>query len=303
MVERLCGRQMPVRAGWPKSAGIIVSLTVVLAILAGCSTGSLAIRYLYGRFDNTLNDRILAYAEFTKSQEAEIRRAVDDYVSWHRRSELPKYAHFLGEISAQLKTGEFDEDAVVARLEQARSYSDYGFERSPIVNAGDFLRNLSDAQVAQIAETFSDREASYRERRAERDREGEAGRLNRLVKNIERLGVKLTGAQRLIIADGIKRYRWQPGERRRIWRSWEKDFLGLLARREQPGFTEDAATHLARYQKLARIADPARDAWNQRNTARTIHDVLRSFDDKQTEALVRRLSDTRRTLLAMSSDS
>ena len=274
----------------------------MLALTAGCSTGSLAIRYLYGRFDNTLNERILAYADFSATQEAEIRRAVDEYVAWHRQNELPRYAALLAEVTTQLESGDYDVDVVMASLEQVRAYSDHGYQMSPIVNAQDFLRDLSDEQVRQIAEKFRQREESFREWQAKRQREGDAGRLEAIVKNVARLGVRLTEEQRFIIADGIKRYRWRPGERRRLWRRWETDFLTLLNRRHETGFTASVTQHLAGYQKLGRMADPERDAWNQRNTARIIRDVLVTLDDQQRGALIRRLTDTRRTLLAMADD-
>lgn len=278
-------------------------LVAILVLITGCSTGSLAIRYLYGRFDNTLNERILAYAEFSEAQEAEIRQAVDDYVDWHRRNELPRYVELLDEVRHRLRSDSYDEALVATYLARLRAFSDRGFNRSPLVQAPEFLQRLSDEQVVQIAGSFERRRASFAERRAERERSGDSGRTSRVVKNIRRLGIRLTADQSEIIDSGLRRYRWQPAERRRLWRRWEREFLDMLQDRDSAGFVQDVAKHLGRYQKLARVAHPETDAWNQRNTARIIHDVLQSLDSEQLSRLVRRLDDTRNTLLAISRDS
>jgi hypothetical protein len=270
-----------------------------LLLLSACSTGSLGLRFLYSRFDNTLNQRILSYAEFDKAQKAEIRRAVDAYVAWHRRYELPRYADFIDTLQQELETGTFSEDSVLRNLAQLREIYQHGFVNSPLVTAPDFLRRLSDAQVEQVGEAFVRREKQFRERRRERGDTGSDDVMKGIVRNVKRLGVALNEDQRAIIARGLKRYRWQPGERRRQWRRWEREFLALLKRRRDPGFSEQVRDHLAEYNSVGRDANPSGDDWNQRNSARIIHEVLRSLDARQRRALVKRLGNTRRTLLAM----
>ncbi len=274
-------------------------MLLLVFCLTGCSIGSIGLRVLYSRFDNTLNERILSYAEFDPGQQAVVEQAVEEFVSWHRTRELPRYAAFVAGLRERVASGRFDEDALVAKLERVRTYSDEVYERSPLANAGAFLRGLSDAQVDQIGEAFARREERYREWREERAAEGEDGRLRRIVRNVKRFGVTLDDGQERIIARGLSRYRWQPGERGRLRRQWEAKFLDLLSRRAEAGFTEQVEAHLAGYRELSRRADPERYAWNQRNTARIVNEVLLSLAPDQQRALEKRLEETSRTLLDM----
>ena len=275
---------------------------VSLLLLTACSSTSLGLRFLYSRFDNTLNERILSYADFDPGQEQEIREAVDAYVTWHRRNELPRYADFIEDLRVKIESGKYSVDTILGDIRRLRSLSDRSFLNSPVVTAPEFLQGLSDAQVAQVGAAFERREARYRERRRERLEEGPDAALDRVVRTVGRAGIKLNPEQRAIVARGLERYRWQPERRRAQWRQWERAFLALLQNRHRPGSSDQIKQHLATYHEVPRNADPHNDAWNQRNSARIVYEILRSLDSSQKRLLVKRLGETRRVLLDISGE-
>lgn len=278
---------------------ILLALVMMLT-LSACSTTSIGLRFLYSRFDNTLNERILSYADFDSDQKSAIRQAVDSYVDWHRQHELPRYADFAADLNQQLQSGLYTEDDVLASIRRLRDLSDHGFLNSPVVTAGDFLQGLSDEQVDQIRVAFGRRDERFRERQKQRSEDGPEEVIDRIVSYVGRIGINLNTGQREIIARGFEHYRWRPDERRRHWQKWEEEFLAIMGNRNAPGFKESVSRHLSNYHAVPRNADPATDAWNQRNSARILHDLLKSLDPVQKQILVKRLNETRRVLLDMS---
>lgn len=276
-----------------------VILTVAI-VLAGCSTNSLLIRYFYGRMDNSMNERILAYASFTPEQKAEIRQTVDQYFHWHRQSELPKYAEFLGDLSRKIDSGDYSREQILADIEKARLLSRRGFMHSPMAGAAPFLKTLSDQQVEEIAAHFDRKNQDFLDWYDERRNQGgDKARLKAIVKNTGRFGIRLNQRQRQIIGEGLGRYRGDPKLRFEIWNRWEDRFLALLRQRHQPGFEQAVSAHVALYQDQARLHDPERHLHNRATSAEIILRVLESLDPEQKRELINKLLQTRSALLAI----
>lgn len=280
----------------------LLTIFVISAMVAGCTTNSLVIRYFYGRMDNNLNARILAMAEFSDAQKEEIQQAVDAYSVWHRQNELPRYAEFIGVLLHRVETGQFDQQIVMEDLETVRDFAKVGFLQSPFVQHADFMKGLDDRQVDQVAEHFEKRDEAFREW-LEKHKKGGGNqrRLKSIVKNTRRFGINLSEEQQQIIAAGLKRYDNDPMERHLLWNRWEQEFIVLLQNREDPDFEVNLTQHLQQYQDQMRIHNPERDLHNRKVSAQIIHDVVDNLDARQKRILIAKLDETRRILLSMSS--
>ena len=301
-MQRMIGHKLDWNPGRLRSRNMLtgVWVLVVITLLAGCSTNSLLIRYFYGRMDNNMNERILAYASFTPEQESEIRRAVDDYFLWHRQNELPRYADFLSDISKKIDSGDYSKEQILIEIEKVRRLSKRGFMRSPVAGAASFLKTLSDAQVEEIAAHFKKKDQDFLDWYDERkNRGGDKARLNAIVKNTGRFGIKLNGQQKDIIRKGLGRYRGDPKTRFEIWNRWESEFLDLLRQRRQPGFEQAVTTHLAVYQDQARLHSPEQHLHNRNTSVDIILEVLDSMDAQQKQVLINKLLQTRGALLSI----
>ncbi len=278
---------------------LLMAMTVVL--LVGCSSNSLVIRFMYGRMDNNLNQRILAYAEFDQSQEQEIRRAVNDFYKWHRRNELPRYADFLQRIESGINNGGIDQQLILDHMTEIRDLVEEGFKRSPIADSASFLKNLSDQQVRQIADRFAEQDKEYFEWLEQRKQEGRKDRrVKNIVKNMGRFGLHLNAVQQQIIAEGLERYEGSPMDRFTVWSRWESDFVKLLERRREAEFESWVNAHLDVYQHQMRLTYPERERRNRENSARIIYQVVQNFDQQQKQAFTSKLAQARQTLLAIS---
>lgn len=276
---------------------VIVALGVV-----GCSTNSLVIRYFYGRMDNNLNSRILTMADFSDAQKEEIRKAVNDYAAWHRRNELPRYAEFIEELTLKVELGVLNHDVVLQDMETIRNFAKTGFLKSPFVQSTTFLKSLEDRQVAQVAEHFSRQDEEFLEWMEKRKSErGSEKRLNSIVKNTRRFGIKLNDEQQRIISQGLTQYDNDPMERHLLWSRWEQQLIEILEDRKRPEFEVKLTEHLRIYQDQMRIHNPQRDLHNRRVSAQMILDVVQNLDPQQKQTLLSQLEQTKKILLRISS--
>lgn len=275
---------------------------LIATLVIGCTTNSLVIRYFYGRIDNNLNARILSVAEFSEAQKAEIKQAVDEYAAWHRRNELPRYAAFIDELQDKVESGQIEFDVVMHDMEVVRDFAKTSFLQSPFVQSSDFMRNLDDSQVTQVAAHFDKQNEAFLEWAEQyRSEDGMQKRLKRIVKNIRRFGINLNEEQKQIIADGLRQYDNDAMERHLLWNRWEQEFIVLLRERNHVDFESKLTAHLRQYQDQMRIHNPERDLHNRMVSAQIIHDVVQNLDPKQRKILVAKLDETKRILLQISS--
>jgi len=275
---------------------------LIATLVAGCTTNSLVVRYFYGRIDNNLNARILSMAEFTESQKAEIKQAVDEYALWHRRNELPRYAAFIDDLRNKVESNQIEFDVVMHNMEVVRDFAKTSFLQSPFVRSPDFMRNLDDSQVTQVEAHFDKQNEAFLERTEQyRSEDGMQKRLKRIVKNTRRFGINLNEEQKQIIDGGLRQYDNNPMERHLLWNRWEQEFIALLRQRNQPDFESKLTGHLRQYQDQMRIHSPERDLHNRKVSAQIIHDVVQNLDPKQRRILVAKLDETKRILLQISS--
>jgi len=252
--------------------------------------------------DNNLSSRILAMADFSDAQKEEIRKAVDDYAAWHRRNELPRYAEFIEELTLKVELGLLNHDVVLQDMETIRNFAKTGFLKSPFVQSTTFLKSLEDRQVAQVAEHFSRQDEEFLEWMEKRKSErGSEKRLNSIVKNTRRFGIKLNDEQQRIISQGLTQYDNDPMERHLLWSRWEQQLIEILVDRKRPEFEVKLTEHLRIYQDQMRIHNPQRDLHNRRVSAQMILDVVQNLDPQQKQTLLSQLEQTKKILRRISS--
>lgn len=243
---------------------------------------------------------ILNYATFTKTQKSEIKQAVDDFFAWHRTSELPKYADYLGQISNKIKESDFDQASVLDHLNRIRKMSQDSFKRSPVAIAAPFFKEISDEQVLEIEAHLKKRDEKFTEWYEERELTGgDAGRLKKIVKNVGRVGIKLNAEQAQIIQKGLDQYRGGPLERFEIWNRWEAELIRLFQRRSEAEFEETITQHLQQYQNQMQLHSPENHLHNQQVTARVIDELLVSLTPTQKATLLKKINQIRKTLISI----
>ncbi len=280
---------------------ITLLLILVTQILVGCGTNGLLIRYFYGEMDDKLYDRILAYASFTEAQKAQIKQSVDEYKQWHQQNELPRYITFLDEISNQISSANITTKTVLANFDKARGFAKTSFEHSPFYDSADFLKNLSNQQVDEIENHFSEQNEEFQKWYQEPLTSGDDARLKRIVQNTKRFaGINLNDEQQQIIRKGLAGIKGRPLQRHEIYNRWQAEFIETLQQRKESNFIAKIKGHLSIYQDQIRLADLEQYQHNQEIVVQLVTDIIVSLDNKQKQSLVDRLQQTRETLLSLS---
>ncbi len=249
-----------------------------------------------------MEDRILQYASFSESQKSEIEQSVDEFFLWHRTNEMPRYAEYIETLSAEIESEQFDQASILEHLKNVRKLGEESFQQSPIAKAAPFLKELSDQQVLEVEMHMIEKDKDFDEWLAERQKTGaDAQRVQKIVKNIGRLGIKLNPEQAETIKAGVDNYKGGPRERFVVWNRWEAELLQLLQNRSQDEFENKVSSHLAQNQDQMRIESPDTHEHNQRNTAKLINDLLRSLTPQQKSTLLKKLRQTKKSLYTIAS--
>lgn len=125
---------------WSKAV-VILALCV---LIAGCS----ATRLIYNQADWLVVWYLNGYFSLSDEQRDDLREIVDRQLSWHRRSQLPKYAEFCRELDQQWPQGASIQ-LIERRFDQLIEYWDALFEHA-MPDIARFLMSLTDEQIDEF---------------------------------------------------------------------------------------------------------------------------------------------------------
>ncbi len=162
---------------------IIATLLLPLVLLSGCS----AVRFTYGQAPLLAYWWLDGYVDFSGEQTPRVKAALEDYMAWHRATQLPDYAQLLVRLQAmaqdrvtpaqvcsmadelQRRLELAYEHAVPAMAEIVRGFSlaqidhlEKRFERDNYEMARDYLQpDASDRAEAALKRTVDRAESIY----------------------------------------------------------------------------------------------------------------------------------------------
>lgn len=185
------------RAGGVKAvAWRWLALLTAVAVLAGCGST----RFLYGQLDVLLPWYFRDYVELDTGQRRQLERSVDLLLTWHRESQVGRYATFFRELEEQAAS-----PLGYERIDDARRVLDGFWDdivREVIPEAAGILASLDDAQVEEMFRRIGEKDA---EQAAEARGRSEPERLRRreklLRRQAERWVGRLDDGQRAIVAE------------------------------------------------------------------------------------------------------
>jgi len=170
----------------------ISALLIVILLnsgLTGCSTTQIAYNYA----DWLLIHRIDYYFGVTKTQNRFIKQRLTEHFAWHRKNELPLYAHFLVMLKAKAQDGLTQEeldwafDSVDARLLElfSRLLPDTAF----------FLSSLHPDQIDYFEQKVKKPHQEKREKSAEEIKKRLEERAEKIIEKMEDWFGNLSKAQ------------------------------------------------------------------------------------------------------------
>ncbi len=174
-------------------------LAIVVLTLTACGT-----QLIYNRLDTLLYLYVSSQVSLQKPQSQQLKASLGQFLDWHRRIELPRYARFAEQ---------FARDAAQplghARIDRARLEIESLWQESVQRGGPDAARWLASLSRAQLDELFAsqgDDDAEYREEFCDGP---EARRLERrqrsFIDSAEDWVGRLNPAQRALVRDRIAR--------------------------------------------------------------------------------------------------
>jgi len=131
-------------------------LCLCLVLLQGC-----AVRLAYNNADRLVAWQASEYVDLDRAQRAWLRARVKLFLYWHRREQLPEWAAGLRRFDLALEDGVAGEELQALFLEGERWSDEISEQLLPTFV--DLLLALDDGQLADLPETFDERNAEWNE--------------------------------------------------------------------------------------------------------------------------------------------
>ena len=122
----------------------IVLLMLLLLLSSGCSM----IRVGYGHFDSVAAWMVHDYFDLNADQRDLFAQRFERLHSWHRQTQLPEYAQFLGDIQTRAKRGLRDSDMLLLVDGSKQRYARIAARGA--ADAADLLTTLTPEQVETL---------------------------------------------------------------------------------------------------------------------------------------------------------
>lgn len=250
-------------------------------------------RFTYNRLDWIAHFYLSSKVDLDDSQSRALRDDLDEFFSWHRHSELPRYAGFLDRAAIDAAR-----PLEVAQVEAGRREVE-GFmhdsARHAAPDVASWLNGLRRDQVDELFANFAAKERAAREKNcgrsvAERREEG----AERFIDNVEDWTGKLSGAQRDLIETRLATFHADACNEVSTREQSRREFRALVDRyRLRPEFAARVATYFA--QSRGDDADRER-------LLKLLVDINHSLTSEQRSQVVSRLRAHAKDLRALAAE-
>jgi hypothetical protein len=174
-------------------------LVICALLLAGCSS-----RFIYNRLDTLATWYFEGLVSLNDGQRSELRAWLGQTLSWHRQSELTRYAAFITDISNSLVRPGTPETYDSMRVRFQGFIDDLMKKTAP--EASKLLVNLSPKQVDELLASLADktRESTEENAQAMAENEWRPKQAKDLVRQMKRWTGSVTGDQKRLIAATVE---------------------------------------------------------------------------------------------------
>jgi hypothetical protein len=197
---------------WFRSFIITARLWVVtgvsiglLSLLGACS----ALRIGYSQAPELLYWYLDGYVDFNAAQTPRVREALEQWLAWHRQTQLPDYATQLARMQTEVLA-----DTTAARVCEWQGEvirrADLAFDRA-VPAVADFMLTLTPQQIQHVERRNAKANDEFRDDYLQADpRKRAEATLRRTIDRAESLYGKLTDAQRARLAEALPKSPFDP---------------------------------------------------------------------------------------------
>ncbi|MFR0718042.1 DUF6279 family lipoprotein [Enterobacterales bacterium BD_CKDN230030183-1A_HGKHYDSX7] len=270
------------------SKALLITFGFIVA-LAACTRIDLAYRNLDRLVPWSLDD----YLDMNSEQKALLDDRLKQHLAWHCKTQLPGYLDWLDRVRDMVADDQVTDQSVQQRTDEARQA--IGRVAEAITpSAAELLRGMSDAQVAEMRETFrediSERQKKYVDTPLA---EQIARRAERMEKRLTPWFGELTPAQQ----QRVRVWAQALGDQNREWIAnrahWQQQLLLAMNQRNDASFEPRLATLLQRKESLWTPAYKAAYQNTEQQARSLLVDLVQQSTPQQRRFLQDRLSKVR----------
>ncbi len=201
-----------------------IPLLIVLVTATGCESS--LYKVLYNSLDSFIYHGISGYVDPTPEQERIIRQQIEDFLRWHRRDELPKYAATLQHLRTRVAAGIDESDL----LWMKRRFQAHGADIFNAVSgdAVSLLLSLGPGQVDRMERKMGESIAKMEKESSLSDDKRFSETVRSVTRMMEFFYGNLTEKQKTEIGKGVRQVDNLDAERIRFYRERQAGFLALL---------------------------------------------------------------------------
>jgi hypothetical protein len=259
-----------------------ICLVVVLAwLVGGCST----LRFAYENADTYVRWKAGSYVTLEGQDGDALDDRIDEFHSWHRKNELPKYAVLARDALKRF-------DAGLSRQDLVWGYDSLRVQARESLRKGaqlvaPLLDRLTPEQIAQIERRFAeDNRQFFRENLRGSERERRAKRATYVVQRLEDWVGTLSQAQIERVREYAARAPMADELRDRDRKRLQQDVLGIVRARQAVKRLPERVVNWERGREPALVA--ALDAWREQYFSLVL-DINRSLSAEQRGRVQRNL--------------
>ncbi len=230
------------------------------------------------------------YIELKDEQEEKFDAYLQNWLSWHKNSELTRYKAHLEDVKRQIENGTLDYETIFNHLERGRTHWErVRDEISP--QLATIAKTLDDEQVVNLFAALEKDNKEEEEERQEALDKSEAQRLKDRIERIEetiseRIG-RLSGEQKQIVSTYAQQF-ISTGDawleyRRNIQNAARKLFV---TRRQNEQFEEELVALMQNPDDYKSEVYKQSSAHNMTVTATLLAEIISTLSEKQRKTLV-----------------
>lgn len=266
----------------------LLALVAIGLVTSGCANVT---RLAYNNLDWLLYRKVDRFVDLDSTQKAATKAALVRFHDWHRQTQLPEYAAWLGDFARQVQAGPLSGDDIHRRTDELQVFIDHSVaELLPSTAA--ILATLSDQQVGELLANIDEERQEYLDEYVEvDDAERRNAHIDSLQDALKPWFGRLDKTQKQWLTDWAETLEpFEAGTARQQQRMRE-DIARFLAQRQEPH---------ALWQGLSSLVVYRTDDWPEaleavldRNQARTYELLARLINEstpKQRQDFLDRLA-------------
>lgn len=207
---------------------VLAGVVVLAGVLTGC-----AVKLVYNQLDWLIPWYLSDYLDMDGEQDAFFDKRLQEYLVWHRKSQLPEYAKFLRQVADDVEDGLSEQEVQGFQSEMEHMASVLMQRLAPDVTA--LFANADGHQLEELFEVLDKEGERFRRRYAKQSiQEQREDQVDDVIETIERWTGSLTKPQEALVVEWGKHYQLMGEEVYEAGVKWRTEFKQVLALRAQP---------------------------------------------------------------------